>query len=674
MPKTLDRQPQPATKPDEDVIVLTASVGALVDIRAADGDAGPKLKKFSMPSAYSGGAMDFGTQWYVDLAGLDITSKSRPVFDAHYYDFRAVVGHTTDIRVVEGRLAVDGLISGVGESAQVIQQLAENGFPMQASIGVRIRSVERVEPGATAAVNGREVIGPAMVARRSTLKEISFAALGADDNTNATIAASAALRSDPMSSLNTNPAAVIAAAAPPAAPAAAATQAVPAGTDADSLIASNRLRIAEEYRRIASIESSQAPADLKGKAIAEGWTGDKLELETLRAARPVVGAPAIHAGERSHGWDAPVIQAALAIATNGKIAHATIERDYGAQTVEAAQKRFGSNGLGVEEVILEAAHANGMSVRSINRTNVGPVLKAAFSTIALSNSLGAVANKVAVSSFLEEDQSWRKIANRRPTKDFKTMTSVRLVAGMKYKTLGPTGEVKRADASEVTYTNRADTRAILFTIDRQSIINDDAGVFTQNLANMGRGGALAFNEAFWTEFLDNASFFASGNSNYFEGAGTTLQVTQLDVASKLLLEQTDGKSNPINVGPAFLVVPPALGATAKVLYTSAEVRDTTASTKIPVGNPFQNTFEPVVVPYLSTAFGLTGSSQTAWYLVGAPRGIGVMDALFLDGVETPTVESVELAEDAMGIGVRGYFDFGVGKMEYRMGVKSKGAA
>jgi hypothetical protein len=47
---------------------------------------------------------------------------------------------------------------------------------------------------------------------------------------------------------------------------------------------------------------------------------------------------------------------------------------------------------------------------------------------------------------------------------------------------------------------------------------------------------------------------------------------------------------------------------------------------------------------------------------------------FLNGQQSPTVESADADFNTLGIQFRGYHDFGVDKAEYVSGVKSKGAA
>ena len=108
-----------------------------INLQAAEAaeEGKPALRKFSMV-AYTGGAMRLGGWPYlvvVDLAGMRVTRKSRPILKDH--DRASIVGHTDDIMVVDSRLEVAGVISGVGNTAQEVIATSENGCPWQASLG-----------------------------------------------------------------------------------------------------------------------------------------------------------------------------------------------------------------------------------------------------------------------------------------------------------------------------------------------------------------------------------------------------------------------------------------------------------------------------------------------------------------------------------------------------------
>jgi hypothetical protein len=122
-----------------------------------------------------------------------------------------------------------------------------------------------------------------------------------------------------------------------------------------------------------------------------------------------------------------------------------------------------------------------------------------------------------------------------------------------------------------------------------------------------------------------------------------------------------------------LLVPNALNALASQLMNSTEVRDTTANTLYGVSNPHAGKYTIVRSSYLSNA-AYTGNSATAWYLIADPNDMPVIEVVFLNGRDTPIVESADADFNTLGIQMRGYHDFGVAKQEFRGGIKSKGAS
>ena len=92
--------------------------------------------------------------------------------------------------------------------------------------------------------------------------------------------------------------------------------------------------------------------------------------------------------------------------------------------------------------------------------------------------------------------------------------------------------------------------------------------------------------------------------------------------------------------PAILLTPTGLSATASQLFKSMELRDTTSNSKYPVSNPHQGKFRVEVSRYLANA-SYTGSSAKAWYLLAEPADLPVIEVAFLNGQESPTIETAE---------------------------------
>jgi phage major head subunit gpT-like protein len=348
-----------------------------------------------------------------------------------------------------------------------------------------------------------------------------------------------------------------------------------------------------------------------------------------------------------------------------------IEKSETPEDIEAATKRF--KNISLQEMIIEGAVRNGYTGRRSMRGNFEEIFRAAFSDLSLPKIFGNVANKKLLASFMEVEQVWRQIAKVNSVPDFRPTSSLRMTADFKFERVTDAGELKHAKSpTETEFTNQANTFGKMYAITRKDIINDDMNVLSSIPAHIGRGAGLKLNEDFWTLFLNNATKFTAGNKNYQAGAGTVLGIDGLTTAEQLFLDMVDDGGYPLGQQSNVLLVPTALNAKAKQLMNSTEIRDTTASTKFGTANPHAGKWTVVTSPYMSNS-KFTGYSSTAWYLLGTNSMLPLIEAVFLNGQETPTIESAEADFSTLGIQMRGYFDFGFAWQDVRGAVKSAGA-
>ena len=680
----------------DNFIRLRTVINDWVDINAAAGDEKPKLRTFKM-KAYTGGVLHVMAFYpyggVVDLAGMKIP-KSIGILRDH--DRSRIVGHTTSAVIKGNALHVEGVISGVGPDSNEVSESSRNGFPWQASIGARVTKMDFVKEGATVNVNGKTFRGPLYIATSTKLGEVSFTALGADDKTTANVAANSLYFSggttmvfaqwltakglDPAklsdeetaaqnllfdaemkaTAKDTQPEPV--SAPKPAAP-------ITAARD-DDPVAEMRAAHAAERTRIAAIDKACGDhADIAAKAITEGWSEDRTQLEVLRAERPQ--APAIQA-HASPSISSAMLECATVMSANASMA----EKEYGADACETVAKA-GMTELGLGELLFVVAKQHGYTgrnardVRAVLGHAFAPQVQASgFSNVDISGILSNVANKFLLAGFESVEDAWRKIAATRPVRDFKTNTGYRLVAGEMYEKVGPGGELTHGALSELDYSNKADTYGRMYGITRQDIINDDLGALSTLPRSLGRAGALKLNDVFWTEFMDNSTFFASGNDNKISDA---LASAGLTAGVLEFRKQTDPSGHPLGITPRVLLVPPDLEVDAQELYVSTNINTggSSSTNKVPNRNAHAGKYEPVISAYLSNS-SYTGYSTSAWYLLADPQDLAVIEVVFLNGKETPTVESADADFNTLGIQMRGYHDFGVSKQEYRAGIMSSG--
>ncbi|MCY2924915.1 MAG: hypothetical protein NT031_05665, partial [Planctomycetota bacterium] len=623
MKKTFPQEP-PNPEPRE--LDLTGTL--TIEAAAALAEGQPvRNRRFTMV-AYTGGAMriaGFSYPVVVDMSGLDLARSSWPIFVGHSQDIDDLLGQTDRVEVLGANLVASGEVIGTSPRAQRVVEANDKGFKWQASIGAAVLQREFVPEGRNANVNGSNFQGPVIIARRAELGEISFVFVGADRNTSATIAAGKTARENQVMDENRNGTEVVEGTSRQGEASNIDGQAV-AGTEAgapaiqasatppaNDLVADMRTRAAAEQERISAVRKicGDEHAGIAAQAIRDGWDTTRTELEILRASRPK--APAAHVPDNS--MDGTVLEAACML-TAGLT---DLEQLHDEKTLDAASKRF-RGGIGLQELLLEAAWANGYTgrnfrdSRSVLRFAFGHDVQAGFSSVDIGGILSNVANKFLLEGFFSVERTWRNICAVRNVSDFKTVTSYRLIGTDQYELVAPGGELKHGTLGNETYTNKADTYGLMLSVDRRDMINDDLGAITTVPRKLGRGSGLKINDVFWTTFLANSSFFTAGAKNYFTGTDTALSVDGLTKAETAFMDQLDTDGKPIGIQPAVMLVPTALSAIATMLFKSLEIRDTTASTKAPTANPHQGKFRTEVSRYLSNS-RYTGNSAKAWYLL-----------------------------------------------------------
>ena len=645
-----------------------------INLQAAEAaeEGKPALRKFSMV-AYTGGAMRLGGWPYpvvVDLAGMRVTRKSRPILKDH--DRASIVGHTDDIMVGDSRLEVAGVISGVGNTAQEVIATSENGFPWQASLGANADKVVFIPEGKTATANSREFKGPVYIARKSTLGEVSFVALGADDDTEARIAAGQSgddeeldneeLENDSTDSDDSELDPVNASLDMGSKPKRPVTSGV---------VSKMRIEAAAESKRIAGIRKVCAGKhpEIEARALEEGWSVTKTELAVLRIERPK--APDQQASQPMYRRE--VLEAACCLSVG--LDETKLLKAYGERTLNSADPL---RHIGLRELVAECARLEGFDVPRVFGDGTATI-RAGFSTLSLPGILENVMNKTLLSAYESTPIAAFDLCSIGTVSDFKEIARYRLLGTGGFEKVAPDGELKHGKLSDQKYSNKADTYGQILALTRHDIINDDLNAFMDIPRQMGRSGAESIDDLFFTLLLKNTGFFSSANANLLTGPDTKFGPESLTVAKTTFRKQKAGPSNkakdqkPINIRPEFLVVPVEIETDAELLMGSAQLMIDAQGTptKIPVDNPHRNKYRVISTPHLSDSY-YQGASGSAWYLFANPNVLPAFEIVFLNGRRTPVIERVEMPANTLGMGFRSYIDFGVNSQDPRAAVKVTG--
>jgi len=669
-----------------------------LEITAAQ-DGGGKHKVSGL--AYGGGKMRlFG--WskpvVVDLSGMTVPD-SVPLLANHENHTLGRVG-VVNAKAENGRLAIAGDIVAGGELAEAIVAQGKAGADWQLSIGAEVEAAELVQEGRRK-VNGVEHSAPFYHVTKSTLREVSVVAVGADRSTRMTVTAKLELKGNSIMEPDKKeatppkaeaakpagtPAAATASADTPATPetpaptpkavVAAATPEQPAEPTPDAKAIAAEAVKAERDRvsMVKSVCGGEFP-EIEAKAISEGWDRHQTTEAVLKAYRekqPTTSAPGISA--RKSGMTAKTLEAALSLRAG--IDGDSLAKDMGEETVEAAMK---DADIPLAGILAECMRLEGMDVP---RTFDNAAIKAAFSTVSLPGILSNVAQKKLLQAYRAQPVIATKLCTSADLSDFKENERFRLTDIGDLKPVGADGEIKDGGVSEEKAVNQLDTYAKKFCLTRKMIINDDLGAFLKVPTAMGNRAARLVDQLFFTRLLANPTMadgkplFSSNHKNLLTGANSALSADSLKKAIQTFLNQTDADGQPISVEPSILLVPTALRFLAQEL---------TQGRALIMSGGADNTVRPAInvladeglavvsSPYLSNT-KYAGASDAAWYLFGKPGTVDTFEIGYLKGKRTPTVERGDLDFNVLGIWFRVYFDVGIREQDHRGMVKSNGAA
>jgi hypothetical protein len=159
----------------------------LGDLSVDPVEEGKKKRTFS-GVAYSGEVITdhwYWTRVIFDLDSMQIKGRI-PALLEHSSRQRAGAINTHTISHQEGLVVHGDLMSN--EFGTQVAQDSDDGFPWQMSVRIEPAKTEEVAADQTVIVNGKTLQGPITIFRGGRIREVSFCALGADENTMAVAA------------------------------------------------------------------------------------------------------------------------------------------------------------------------------------------------------------------------------------------------------------------------------------------------------------------------------------------------------------------------------------------------------------------------------------------------------------------------------------------------------
>lgn len=277
-----------------------------------------------------------------------------------------------------------------------------------------------------------------------------------------------------------------------------------------------------------------------------------------------------------------------------------------------------------------------------------------------------LANKSVMVGFNEAETTYQIWAGKGSNRDFKEAARVALSEAGNLELVPEGGQFKQDSFGEASARTKVATYGKLFSLTRQAIINDDLGLFSKIATKYGSAAKRLVNKMVYAQLTgnvkmqDNVALFDTKHGNV-AGTGEALSVKAIAKAITAMRRQKGitGEAT-LNITPKYLVVPPELEMTAYQIVNSTAAVDGVNSG---VANPYKGRFIVVADAELT--------DPDAWYLVADATQHDTIEVTYLNGVETPRLETRQ-GFDVDGIEYKVAFDCGVSALDFRGVYKNAG--
>ena len=409
----------------------------------------------------------------------------------------------------------------------------------------------------------------------------------------------------------------------------------------------------QERKRTSEITALFRDFDVEGadEAIVMGVSVDEaraMVMDQLRARNKGVSVTMGEAESdkfRAAAQDAVLMAVGIPVAdaapgANELRGHSLVELARESLQREGLQANFGDN--------MELAR------QAINSTSTFPAI--------MSN----LANKSVMTGFNEAETTFQIWAGKGSNRDFKEAARVALSEAGNLELVPEGGQFPHDSLGEASARTKVATYGKLFSLTRQAIINDDLGLFSKIATKYGSAAKRLVNKMVYAQLTgnvkmqDNVALFDNKHGNV-AGTGEALSVKAIAKAITAMRRQKGITGDAtLNITPKYLVVPPELEMTAYQIVNSTAAVDGVNSGVV---NPYKGRFVVVADAELT--------DPDAWYLVADASQHDTIEVTYLNGVETPRLETRQGFE-VDGIEYKVAFDCGVSALDFRGLYKNAG--
>lgn len=389
--------------------------------------------------------------------------------------------------------------------------------------------------------------------------------------------------------------------------------------------------------------------------ISPDEAGQKILAHLAKGAEPLASNPRIEAGESQED-------------KYRKGASAALQARMGLGQDDRSNEFRGQS---LSSLVAASFEVKGIRTSGLTKSELASKVLAAHSTSDFPLILEDAINKTLQRGYDAFPRIWNQIARVGSVSDFKSVKLLKLGSFSSLATKLEGAEYTAGTLSEERETLTASTKGKYIQLTREMVINDDLSAFSDMAMVLGQAAARTVNADVLGVLTTNGAtadgynLFSTDHAN-LTGTGTAISVASLGLGRKMMRVQTDPSGNEAaNIQPRFLLVPVGKEDHAREIIMSPYNTDTAGQLK-PNSIKEWGMLDVISDPLLDS------NSATAWYLLADPAIRPLLEIRFLDGQQTPYVDTEEeFLTDSIRWKVR--LDYGVGVNEWRSGYKNAGA-
>lgn len=565
-------------------------------------------------TAYSGGRLNlpnFEHDVYLDLATCSI-ADNLPIFLYHNHTRR--VGEIKSYEIADNAIKMVGQLYTQLPDCAAIMTVHKNGGHWDCSIGTGSVPVEDqvyLAAGEQAEVNGNTIIGPAIIVRNVTIREISFVSAGADAATKVCIEASALNEKELKMTFDEF----------------CKTFGLTCETDEQKAEMEKKytdfIAAMQEKEEPEVVEAGcdEKPAEDKPvEASAFDKAIDFLQkVNTVNRPAPAIQRPTekriieasllMNCGADGRslegiGYDQATLNEAVSANYRGAGLHSIFRK-----AIEASGIGYNPNWSNRELVrhYHEAIEASGISTRDWNPSGL------------LSNVVDKLARVQSdkIASCLD------KVLYTRSVKNFNSVTSGKLNILGDMPDVAPGADFPNAELSDSSQTYAITKKGVNLGITIEDQYNDDLGVIERGLQQFNRIFANAKEQAFFTKLASSSStLFTAANG---KKATLAFSAANLATVAGKFARIKDANGVIMNLTPGAILCSTETGLAADSVFEFNR-RGAVSTDTVSLFSPVYNVY---ATPYMTDA-------ANGWYLLPNDEYIG--EVAYLNGAASPSVE------------------------------------